>query len=54
MSVCAGDFSVLVCVCVCVCTPGPVHLGVVDLTKAYDLVDHSTLFAMLKHYRVPQ
>ena len=32
----------------------PVHLGFVDLTKAYDLVDRSALFAMLRHYRVPQ
>ena len=32
----------------------PVHLGFMDLTKAYDLVDRSALFAMLRHYRVPQ
>ena len=32
----------------------PVHLGFVDLTKAYDSVDRSALFAMLRHYRVPQ
>ena len=32
----------------------PVHLGFVDLTKAYDSVDRSALLAMLGHYRVPQ
>ena len=31
-----------------------VHLGFVDLTKAYDSVDHSALLAILKHYKVPQ
>ena len=32
----------------------PVHLGFVDLTKAYESVDRPALFAMLRHYRVPQ
>ena len=31
-----------------------VHLGFVDLTKAYDSVDPSALLAILRHYRVPQ
>ena len=31
-----------------------VHLGFVDLTKAYDSVDHSAYITILKQYRVPQ
>ena len=30
----------------------PVSLGFVDLTKAYDSVEHSMLVAILRHYRV--
>ena len=33
---------------------GTVHLGFVDLTKAYDSVDRSALITILKQYRVPQ
>ena len=33
---------------------GTVHLGFVDLTKAYDSVDHSALITILKQYQVPQ
>ena len=33
---------------------GTVHLCFVDLTKAYDSVDHSALITILKQYRVPQ
>ena len=31
-----------------------VHLGFVDLTKAYDSVDRTALLAILRHYRVSQ
>ena len=34
--------------------PTTVHLGFVDLTKAYDSVGRSALLAILRHYRVPQ
>ena len=33
---------------------GTVHLGFVDLTKAYDSVDRSALITILKQYQVPQ